>query len=125
MYPFHVKVLTICTGGVKTNLSKKSIQTYSLRLPDTSLYLPILSFFTKRQGYSNANAITAEEYAKQVVSSVRKSWGGGWLWKGYFASSCWFLYTFFWKGIFDVFFVRAFGMTRLRKLLDQSKTKVA
>jgi 1-acylglycerone phosphate reductase len=123
MSPFNVKVLNICTGGVKTNLSPKSISTYDLHLPPNSLYMPVEPYFKKRQGFSNANAIMAEVYAKQVVREVNRAKSSGWIWKGYFARTCWFLSTFFWRTIFDVFMKRQFGLNDLRKIMEGQKKK--
>jgi hypothetical protein len=121
MSPFNVKVLNICTGGVRTNLSPNSISRWDLRLPATSLYMPIERFFKKRQGYSNANAIPAEEYARQVVRSVDSARGSGWIWRGYFARMCWVLSTFAWRGVFDFYMRRVFGLDELRKIVMQRK----
>ena len=121
MYPFNVKVLNICTGGVKTNLSPKMIERLDVQLPPHSVYKPIEEFYKKRQGYSNANAITKEEYARQVVSAVNKAKRSGWIWKGYFASMCWFLSTFFWRTVFDFFMLKEFGLKKLRKIREAMK----
>jgi 1-acylglycerone phosphate reductase len=124
MFPFNVKVLNICTGGVKSNLSPNSITNFKLALPRDSLYLPIEDSYKKRQGYSNANAITNEEYAKQVVLAVIGAKNSGWIWKGYFAFGCWFLSTFAWRTVFDWFFYRNFGLYRLKEIQEISrKTK--
>ena len=48
LYPFNVKVLNICTGGVKTNLSPNSITRWDLKLPSSSVYMPIEQYFKKR-----------------------------------------------------------------------------
>jgi 1-acylglycerone phosphate reductase len=125
MLPFKVKVLNICTGGVVTNLSPKSIQTHNLALPHTSRYMPIDGYFRKRQGYSNDHAISSVDYAKQVVSAVCRARSGGWIWRGYFAWTCWFLDTFLWRTVFDWFMVREFGLNELRKILDRSKRREA
>lgn len=124
MYPFKVKVLNIATGGVKTSLSAKSIATYDLHLPSNSVYMPIEEFYKKRQGYSNANAIPAETYAKQVVTAVARARGSGWIWKGYFAFGCWVLSTFFWRGVFDIFMLNAFGLKKFRKMLEGKKKQL-
>jgi 1-acylglycerone phosphate reductase len=117
-----VKVINICTGGVKTNLSPNAISTYNLVLPETSLYLPIEEYFKKRQGFSNANAIPNELYAKRVVSAVVGARRGGWFWKGNFASRCWLISTFLWKTFFDPFMARMFGLNELKKII-QGKRK--
>ena len=121
MYPFKVKVINICTGGVKTSLAANSIATYDLHLPPTSLYLPIEEFFKKRQGYSNVNAIPAEKYARQVVSAVGRARASGWIWRGYFAFGAWFLSTFLWREVFDIFMLNAFGLKKFRKMLTLKK----
>ena len=121
MYPFNVKVINICTGGVRTNLSPNSISRWDLKLPRTSVYMPIEQFFKKRQGYSNANAIPADEYARQVVTSVTRARRGGWIWRGYFARMCWFLNTFAWRGVFDLFMRQAFGLEVLRGIVMDRK----
>jgi len=123
MYPFKVKVLNIASGGVKTSLGAKSIATYDLRLPPTSVYTPIEEFYKKRQEYTNANGIPAEKYASQVVSAVARARGSGWIWRGYFAFGCWVLSTFFWRTIFDIFMLNTFGLKKLRKMLEEKKKK--
>src|ERR1700738_1571718 len=80
-YPFKVKVINVCTGGVKTLLTQKSIQKHDLKLPHDSLYMPIEEGFKKRQGYSNKHATTSEEFARQVVSAINGARKSGWLWK--------------------------------------------
>ena len=124
LYPFNVKVLNICTGGVKTNLSPNSITRWDLKLPPSSVYMPIEQYFKKRQGYSNAKAIPASEYAKQVVRAVDGARGNGWIWKGYFSFGAWFLSTFAWRTIFDIFMRRAFGLEELKRLVKGRKKRV-
>jgi 1-acylglycerone phosphate reductase len=97
------------------------IKNLDAKLPDDSVYLPIEAFYKKRLGYSNKNSIPAEEYAKQVVTSIGRVSGSGWIWKGYFASACWFLHTFFWRSVFDYFMLRTFGLKELRKILEERK----
>jgi 1-acylglycerone phosphate reductase len=124
MYPFNVRVLNIVTGGVRTNLSPKMLKNLDLKLPDTSLYLPIEAYFKKRTGYSNANAISAQDYAKQVVRDVGRATSSGWVFRGYFAVACWWLSTFGWRTIFDRFMLGTFGLRALKKIIeDQRKTK--
>lgn len=83
--------------------------------------MPIEESFKKRQGYSNANAITSAEYARQVVSAVIGARSSGWIWKGYFAFPCWILSTFFWRGVFDWFFLGNFGLKTLRKVHESRR----
>ena len=123
MYPFKVKVFNICTGGVKTNLFPTMLKNIGANLPDDSIYLPIEGYYKKRQGFSDANAITAPEYAKQVVSAVEKARRSSWIWRGYFARTCWFLSTFFWREIFDTFMIGNFGLRELRKVVEEKKKK--
>jgi 1-acylglycerone phosphate reductase len=121
MHPFNVKVVNVVTGGVRTNLSPKMLKNLDLHLPENSLYLPIEGSYKKRTGYSNANAISAQEYARQVVRDVNAARSGGWIWRGYFAFAAWFLSTFFWRGVFDRFMAGTFGLTALKKIVDERK----
>lgn len=114
-------MINICTGGVKTNLSPKAIEAYDLVLPRDSVYLPIEPYFKNRQGYSNANSIPSEEYAKRVVSAAVTSKRSGWFWIGYFSSRCWFLNTFLWKTVFDFFMLKTFGLNELKMTVEKRR----
>lgn len=124
MYPFNVKVINVCTGGVHTNLGPKSIRENNLALPRDSVYIPIEEYFQKRQGYSNANSLKAPDYARQVVSAVTKARRSGWIWKGYFANTCWFIKTFLWRTVFDIFMRREFGLNNLKKIVEARKKTI-
>ena len=97
--PFGVKVVTVVTGGVKSNIARTH-----RTLPEGSVYLPIEEEYVARQTHSQANSVPNEEYARRVVGHVLSGsgrdtiWEGGKSWLVYYASflprwvfvSCWF-----------------------------------
>lgn len=113
--PFGVKVITVITGGITSNIARHSIA--SSFLPSTSLYLPIISHFRARAGNSQVGAQSAASYARAVVRQVMKpDWRKPlWFWQGHFAKMAWFISTFLWKGAFDYGMKRKFGLLEMRK----------
>jgi len=63
--PFGVRVVTVVTGGVKSNIARTQ-----RALPEGSLYVPIAKVYEERQTHSQANAIPNEQYARSVVGQV-------------------------------------------------------
>src|SRR5438477_78300 len=63
MYPFNVKVLNICTGGVKSQIAKNATKNYNLSLPRDSVYLPIEEQFNAAQNNRLEEFIDTKEYA--------------------------------------------------------------
>ncbi|KAH8151918.1 uncharacterized protein LAJ45_03911 [Morchella importuna] len=123
--PFGVKVITVITGGISSNIARHSIA--SSFLPSTSLYLPIISHFRARAGNSQVNAQSATDYARAVVRQVMKpDWRKPlWYWRGHFAKMAWFVSTFLWKGAFDYGMKKKFGLLEMRKkwLLTERERK--
>lgn len=86
--PFGVRVLTVVTGGVKSQIARTD-----RTLPEGSLYLPVKEEYEGRLKHSQANAVPAEAYAERVVKHVLHSkkdrvWEGGKSWL------VWWLYNF-------------------------------
>ena len=87
--PFGVRVVTVVTGGVVSNISR-NIRT----LPEDSIYLPIAEEYHARQTVSQELGMPNEAYAKSVASQVLTGrrdviWEGGKAWLVWFAY--WFL----------------------------------
>ena len=87
--PFGVRVVTIVTGGVKSNISRTH-----RTLPDDSIYLPLAEEYTARQTHSQANSIPNEQYARSVVGQVLGSPSRDTIWEGGKSWLVWSLYTF-------------------------------
>ncbi len=63
--PFGVRVITVITGGVKSNISRAD-----RRLSRDSLYLPVATEFERRLTYGQEGAMATDEYAKSVVNHL-------------------------------------------------------
>ncbi|KAJ6463548.1 NAD(P)-binding protein [Mycena sanguinolenta] len=88
--PFNIQVITIITGGVKSNVSR-----HPRLIQPSSIYAPIADVFaTKRAARSQVGAMATEVYAKQVVAQTLKRHVKAWFWTGNFSFSCWFVDTF-------------------------------
>lgn len=92
--PFDVKVVTVVTGGVKSNIARVDRQ-----LPEGSIYLPIQADYDRRTKHSQEGAMPNDKYARSVVSSVLKSSPKKWIWEGKMSWFVWGLTTFFPQGI--------------------------
>ncbi|KIJ51328.1 hypothetical protein M422DRAFT_244506 [Sphaerobolus stellatus SS14] len=111
--PFNVKVITVITGGVKSNIGRNRLD-----LPPDSLYYPMRDdFITKRQGRSQAGGMATDAYARAVVAATLKESPGIWLWKGHFAFFTWFIDTFFPHRIWDILMPSAFGLDKFKNSL--------
>lgn len=74
MAPFGVSVITVVTGGVKSNISRTK-----RALPEDSLYAELEESYKLRQGHSQVVGVDNRDYAKEVVGKVLA--GDGWFWK--------------------------------------------
>ncbi|KAL9099662.1 MAG: hypothetical protein Q9187_009465, partial [Circinaria calcarea] len=81
--PFHVKVLTVLTGAVKTNGLNTTSKSFSL--PQDSLYKEIEETIAARaRGEDGTPRMDPSVYAESVVSDVLKGKSGQ-IWKGAYA----------------------------------------
>ncbi|KAJ7161056.1 hypothetical protein C8R46DRAFT_358918 [Mycena filopes] len=113
MAPFNVQVLTIITGGVKSNISRNR-----RLIEPTSIYAPIADIFReKRAARSQVGAMAADAYAKQVVAHTLKRRVNAWFWIGNYSFFCWFFDTFTGRRAFDWMFSSAFGLSALKSIL--------
>jgi len=121
MKPFNVKVMTIVTGGVATNIARHTHTT----LPPGSLYAPILPYFIRRLTDSQVGAMDSATYARSVVAQVVKSdWRKPiWFWEGNKARLVWFIHTFLWNAAFDLRMMRRFGLDKLQQIVRAAKNK--
>ncbi|KAJ6575349.1 oxidoreductase [Mycena capillaripes] len=69
--PFDIKVMYIAPGSVRSNISSNQAARFRPSLPDTSRYTAFLPNIIQRMNASQgANALPAEEFARQVVRRV-------------------------------------------------------
>ncbi|KAJ6625993.1 NAD(P)-binding protein [Mycena sp. CBHHK59/15] len=116
--PFNVQVITIVTGGVKSNLSRNR-----RLIQPSSIYAPIADIFAARRlGRSQLDALATDVYARQVVAQTTKPHLKAWFWTGAHSLTCWTIDTFLGRRGFDWLFSRMFGLQMLKKfILDQKK----
>lgn len=88
--PFGVRVVTVVTGGVKSNISRTH-----RTLPEDSIYLPLAEEYETRQTHSQANAIPNEQYARSVVRQVLGKPSKDTIWEGGKSWLVWFISSFF------------------------------
>ena len=123
MYPFNVKVLNICTGGVKSQIAKNATKNYNLSLPRDSVYLPIEEKFKAAQDNRLEEFIDANEYAKYVVNKANKASKSRRIWKGAFSSTIWFVTTFISKTVLDSIQLKENGLKELRAIVGKKRSE--
>ena len=121
--PFDVKVITVVTGGVKTNLATRVKRV----LPENSYYATLDKAYQRRQLYANEVGMSAETYAESLLPQIVP--GGGpwpwrlfvrdarknWIWHGTRSGLVyWLVGGWTWSGILDWYFTRIFQLYKLR-----------
>ena len=121
--PFDVKVITIVSGGAKTNLATRIKRV----LPEDSYYADLDEAYQRRQLYANEVGMPVEEYAETLVDQIVPG-GGPWPWRWIFKDArqrwiwhgaksglvYWLVGGWTWSGIFDWYFTRIFQLNKLR-----------
>lgn len=87
--PFDVKVITIVTGGVKSNIARTERS-----LPPDSYYLPLTQEYARRLKHSQEVGMPTEQYANSVVSQILRHRPARFVWEGFGANLVWFASTF-------------------------------
>ncbi len=123
MAPLGVKVITVVTGGVKSNLATRIKRV----LPVDSYYSDLDEAYQRRQKYANELGISPEKYAEDVIGQIIP--GGGdwpwrwilrdarkrWIWAGAKAALIyWLTGGWTWHGLLDWYFTRTFQLNRVR-----------
>lgn len=92
--PFGVRVVTIITGGVKSNIAH-----VDRVLKEDSLYLPIKDEYARRVKHSQEVGMDTTEYAKSVTRQVLSTSRPKWIWEGGKSWVVWFAWTFLPQGV--------------------------
>jgi 1-acylglycerone phosphate reductase len=87
--PFDVKVVTVVTGGVKSQIARLDRQ-----LPPDSIYLPIDAEYLRRTKHSQEVGMPSDQYAESVVSQLVRNSKPRFIWEGTSAKLVWFISTF-------------------------------
>ncbi|KAM3415571.1 NADPH-dependent 1-acyldihydroxyacetone phosphate reductase [Cercospora zeina] len=107
--PFDVRVVTIVTGGVKSNIARTH-----RTLPEDSIYLPLAKEYNERLVHSQATGVPNEDYAKRVVYQVLNKPKKDHIWEGGKSLLVWFISNFFPRKVMDVVMSRMFKLWKLR-----------
>ncbi|KAL7931841.1 NAD(P)-binding protein [Trichoderma chlorosporum] len=110
MSPFNVKVLTVISGEVGTNILKNDVHR---KLPEESFYSPLAIEF--RDHVQRTPKTTSRfEYAEDVVSQSLRSSPVAWFWTGSATGIIRFLDMFAWRTIWDFLFYREFNLDKVK-----------
>ncbi|KAL6855657.1 NAD(P)-binding protein [Trichoderma novae-zelandiae] len=111
MSPFNVKVLTVISGEVGTNILKNDVHR---KLPEESYYSPLADEF--RDHVRRTPKTTSRfEYASNVVSQSLRSSPVPWLWTGSATGIIRILDMFAWRTIWDFLFYREFNLNKVKE----------
>ncbi|KAI0532999.1 hypothetical protein GGR58DRAFT_488365 [Xylaria digitata] len=111
MSPFNVKVITVISGEVGTNILKNDV---NRELPEGSYYSPLASDFKRHVQRTPSKVTDRFEYAANVVAQSLKSSPAAWFWYGSSTRVIRFFDTFGWRTFFDFVFYRDFNLGKLR-----------
>ncbi|EME48363.1 hypothetical protein DOTSEDRAFT_67434 [Dothistroma septosporum NZE10] len=107
--PFDVKVMTVVTGGVKSNIARTHRD-----LPKDSIYLPLKEEYEERLTHSQAMGMPNEDYAKSVVRQVLNRPGKMQIWEGGKSRLVWFVSNYLPKWVLGAAMTRMFKLWKLR-----------
>ncbi|KAJ7117853.1 hypothetical protein C8R44DRAFT_791529 [Mycena epipterygia] len=115
--PFNIKVITIASGNVQSNIMKPEA------LPADSIYQPIRAEYqTDRLDRFQEDAMPANVWAASVVAECLKPTPKPWVWLGPNSWLVWTLSTFSSRTGFDSIVSNKFGIAKLTRLLAAKKT---
>jgi 1-acylglycerone phosphate reductase len=113
--PLGVKVITVITGGVKSNIARVHRE-----LPPDSYMQPIKDVYESRLTHSQQVGMDTRQYARSCVRQVvnQEGWLGlwrtRWIWEGNLSWVVWFATTFLPGAVMDWYFTWKFKLNRLR-----------
>ncbi|EGR47101.1 uncharacterized protein TRIREDRAFT_109349 [Trichoderma reesei QM6a] len=111
MSPFNVKVLTVISGEVGTNILKNDVHR---ELPEGSYYEPLADDF-RNHVQRTPKTTSRFEYASKVVSQSLRPSPAPWFWTGSATGIIRFLDMFAWRTIWDFLFYREFNLNKVRE----------
>ncbi|CAN6625529.1 NADPH-dependent 1-acyldihydroxyacetone phosphate reductase [Trichomonascus vanleenenianus] len=118
MAPFGVKVTTVCTAAVKTEIAD------TRGLPENSLYAEIEDGVALRRTMAAKNSpMTTAQYAVKVYGEVTKRDPKPLFWEGGNWFMLWVIYYFVPRRIVDFFLSKRFKLDRLADIVQARKAK--
>ncbi|KAK7060030.1 short chain dehydrogenase reductase [Favolaschia claudopus] len=105
--PFGIKVVTVITNSVKSNI--RGSPTHFL---DDSLYKSLENAFSAQHIETEKAAEPTDKYARMVVSETIKSNPRNWIWGGTMSGMTWFLLAFFPRWVPEKVVVNMYGFDK-------------
>ena len=121
--PLGVRVVTVITGGVKSNIARVHRE-----LPPDSYMLPLKEEYERRLTHSQQLGMDTQQYSRGCVRQVLKGdgWFGRqrWIWEGKMSWVVWFFYSYWPTKVFDWYFTWNFKLWKLRGTAGGDKKSV-
>ncbi|KAF2177782.1 NAD(P)-binding protein [Zopfia rhizophila CBS 207.26] len=112
MAPFDVRVITVISGEVSTNILKNDAHR---RLPEGSYYSPLAEEFQAHVTRTPQGATDRFDYAANVVAHSLRSRPQAWFWYGSYTRLTWFYDVFGWRTIWDSTLWKWFDLRKLQQ----------
>ncbi|EOA91064.1 uncharacterized protein SETTUDRAFT_175095 [Exserohilum turcica Et28A] len=111
--PLGVRVITVATGGVKSNIARTERS-----LPPGSYMQPLAAEYQRRLKHSQELGMDTKQYARSCVNKVLAGDGlfrkTRWIWEGKMSWIVWFAWTYLPTAVLDYYFTRTFSLNKLR-----------
>ncbi|KAL1712337.1 hypothetical protein EV715DRAFT_213819 [Schizophyllum commune] len=117
--PFGVKVVSLVTGMVVSNLAPRL--NMDEVFPEGSIYKPVEHGFRDVFARGTKGSTPTNVYAKAVVDEAVKKSPAPWFWTGGLSRLAWFLSVFAWRGSFDGIVSKQYGLDQLAKIARAQK----
>ncbi|KAL1726705.1 hypothetical protein EV714DRAFT_276322 [Schizophyllum commune] len=117
--PFGVKVVSLVTGMVVSNLAPRL--NMDEVFPEGSIYKPVEHGFRDVFARGTKGSTPTDVYAKAVVDEAVKKSPAPWFWTGGLSRLAWFLSVFAWRGSFDGIVSKQYGLDKLAKIARAQK----
>ncbi|KAH7383956.1 hypothetical protein BKA66DRAFT_492120 [Pyrenochaeta sp. MPI-SDFR-AT-0127] len=120
MAPFDVRVITVISGEVSTNILKNDAHR---ELPEGSYYSPLADEFKAHVTRIPQGATDRFDYAANVVAESLKSKPQAWFWYGSYTRLTWFYDIFGWRTVWDSTLWDWFNLRKLKQAHAQRASK--
>jgi 1-acylglycerone phosphate reductase len=118
--PLGVRVITIITGGVKSNIARVHRE-----LPADSYMIPLAKEYEDRLTHSQQVGMDTQKYAsscvKQVIGGDGLIMKKRWIWEGNLSWVVWFAWTYLPTAVLDWYFTSKFKLNKLRGAVGNKK----
>lgn len=118
--PLGVKVITVVTGGVKSNIARVKRD-----LPEGSYMKPLEAEYEQRLTHSQQVGMDTQQYARSCVKQVIQGDGWfstqRWIWEGSLSWVVWFASSYLPPAALDWYFTWKFNLGKLKGTVGPQK----